>query len=65
MKRPITIDISPATETHCGDVGRFCPQLSPLCQCRLFGWNILKRDEGRAEYKRLPECLAAEQKGNQ
>lgn len=68
MKRQITLDISPATATHCGDGRGRCDKLDAGYQC----CDAFPRrrhdpefDHDMIEYKRIPECLAAEQKGNQ
>ena len=54
-KRLITIDISPATETHCGD----CPCADPLLEkCHAFNKDQEWNEEG--DFLRLPECIAAE-----
>ena len=63
MKRLITLDIAPATATHCGlggSQGRPCSQATTRGRCRAFGRQVLGVDLEANEYLRLPECLAAE-----
>ncbi len=65
MKRLITLDISPATATHCGESGDLCGQATKLGGCRAFGRKPLAYDDTVNEYHRLPECIAAEQNAAQ
>ena len=62
MSRHIRLDIAPATATHCGNGGQqkrdFCGQLH-IWTCRAFK-KTLDHDAKTHEFKRLPECLAAE-----
>lgn len=61
VKRLIVLDISPATETHCGLCGGGrCPGAnSKHDKCRRFRLP-LTWDGMYGEYLRLPECIAAE-----
>lgn len=64
MKRLIAIDISPATATHCGDGRRRCDKLDagwPRCDAFPRSKQDPQLDHDGLEYKRLPECIAAEQ----
>ena len=64
MSRHIRLDIAPATATHCGNgglkQGDACEHLDKWAKCRAFGRKPLSYDEQEGEYRRLPECLAAE-----
>lgn len=63
MTRMIKLSIAPATETHCGDGDRRCPQWDPgYVTCGAF-WKDpadTEYDHRKMEYKRLPACIAAE-----
>jgi len=58
-KRLITIDIAPATETHCGE----CPH-ARVRTCDVFGMRTYadQWDAKTSEWRRMPECIAAEGK---
>ena len=63
MKRLIMVDISPATDTHCGHGPKQCQNRSwfiPL-RCDVFPNRPLLPDAS-LEFRRLPECIAAEKK---
>lgn len=63
MPRLIVLDISPATDRHCGDGrGRFCRGVFGITDhCRPFRAKLTWSDV-HGEYFRLPECIAAEQR---
>ena len=59
--RRIALVIAPATKTHCGDENdRRCAALRPATgECGSLGLPLFW-DSKQLEYKRRPECLAAE-----
>ena len=67
MRRLITLDISPATATHCGDGRGRCDLLDPTWPCcnAYRHANHPELDHDTFQYKRLPECIAAEQNAAQ
>ncbi len=66
MKRLITLDISPATATHCGNGYGQCEHLDVGYQrCDAFPRGEMKFDTDVCSWKRLPECIAAEQNAAQ
>jgi len=69
VRRLITLDISPATATHCGEGGLQnadpCQYASKKDKCKAFGKKPLKYDKDADELMRLPECIAAEQNAAQ
>jgi len=61
MSRHIRLDIAPATATHCGEVGDLACQFTDCWgKCRAFGRKSLPYDESADQFRRLPECIAAE-----
>lgn len=73
MRRLITLDISPATATHCDTHDDSeCPhydryEFGGAGHCDVFGTgdNPPQWDNEHRAHKRLPECIAAEQNAAQ
>ena len=59
-KRTIALQIV-ATDTHCGDSGKACQHLDRgYLRCDVNQEADLKWDSEACEFRRLPECIAAE-----